>query len=157
MAAMHSSSRVDSSLGRDEEALDIYRKVYQNWVDKHGPDHKCSLWAAEDLIKCLKRLKQHTEAQDRARAAIPLAQRTLGADNLVTLSLRDLDARISLSRDDASSQDKIKALVVWGSVYKVRRRVQGPDHPDTRSLRDDLEMIRTVLELDDATFELLVE
>jgi len=102
-------------------------------------------------------MKQHTEAQDRARAAIPLAQRTLGADNLVTLSLRDLDARISLSRDDASSQDKIKALVVWGSVYKVRRRVQGPDHPDTRSLRDDLEMIRTVLELDDATFELLVE
>ena len=73
------------------------------------------------------------------------------------MSLRDLDARISLSRDDASSQDKIKALVVWGSVFKVRRRVQGPDHPDTRELRDDLETIRTVLELDDATFELLVE
>ena len=43
------------------------------------------------------------------------------------------------------------------SMFKVRRRVQGPDHPDTRELRDDLETIRTVLELDDATFELLVE
>jgi len=144
-------------LGRDEEALDIYRKVYQNWVDKHGPDHKCSLWAAEDLIKCLRQLKQYAEAQDRARAAIPLARRTLGADNIVTLGLREIDARITLSRDDASSQDKIKALVVWGSVFKVRRRVQGPDHPDTRSLRDDLETIRTVLGLDDATFGLLVE
>ena len=144
-------------LGRDEEALDIYRQVYQNWVDKHGPDHKCSLWAAEDLIKCLKKLQQYTEAQDRARAAFPLALRTLGAEDLVTLSLRDLDARLTLSRDGASSQDKIKALVVLGSVFKVRRRVQGRDHPDTRELRDDLDTIRTVLELDDATFELLVE
>ena len=75
-------------------------------------------------------MQRFEEAKRVLRKVIPVAQRVLGTQNELTLSLREDLSRATLD-GESSAEEKRQALRMLEDVAGVRRRVLGPAHPDT--------------------------
>ena len=72
-----------------------------------------------------------------------MAQRVLGAEHDLTLSLREDLSRAILLDGDSSAEEKREALQMLEDTVAVMRRVLGPAHPDTLHAQEKLEIYRT--------------
>ena len=77
----------------------------------------------------------------------PVAQRVLGNDHDVTLSIREDLCRATLD-GESSAEEKREALRMLEDVAAVMRRVLGPAHPDTLHAQKKLEIHRQELSVD---------
>ena len=89
----------------------------------------------------LLQLKRFEEAKELLRKNIPVAQRVLGNDHDVTLSIREDLCRATLS-GQSSAEEKREALQMLEDTVAVMRRVLGPAHPDTRHAHTELKIYR---------------
>jgi hypothetical protein len=83
-------------------------------------------------------MQRFEEAKRVLRKVIPVAQRVLGTQNELTLSLREDLSRATLD-GESSAKEKRQALRMLEDVAGVRRRVLGPAHPETLFTQTELE------------------
>ena len=86
-------------------------------------------------------MQRFEEAKRVLRKVIPVAQRVLGTQNELTLSLREDLSRATLD-GESSAEEKREALRVLDEVAGVMRRVLGPTHPSTLHAQRQLEHYR---------------
>ena len=75
-------------------------------------------------------LERFEEAKRLLRKVAPVAQRVLGAEHDLTLSLRE-DLSRAILDGDSSAEEKREALQMLEDTVAGMRRVLGPAHPDT--------------------------
>ena len=86
-------------------------------------------------------MQRFEEAKRVLRKVIPVAQRVLGTQNELTLSLREDLSRATLD-GESSAKEKRQALRMLEDVAGVMRRVLGPAHPDTLHAQEKLDGYR---------------
>ena len=134
-----------SALGRDEQALQIYRDVYSGRLKLSGEEHTSTLRAAINYAMTLLQVKRFEEAKRLLRKVSPVARRVLGTEHELTLSLREVLSRATLD-GESSAEEKHEALRMLEDVAAVMRRVLGPTHPDTLHAQEKLEGYRQRIE-----------
>jgi len=97
-----------------------------------------TLVAASNVADSLINMQRFEEAKRVLRKVIPVAQRVLGTQNELTLSLREDLSRATLD-GESSAKEKRQALRMLEDVAGVRRRVLGPAHPETLFTQTELE------------------
>jgi len=127
-------------LGRNEEALNLYRDVYSGHLKLHGIGHRQTLTSASNYANTLVQLQHFEEAKALLRKATPAVRRVLGENHELTLKMRSLCAQ-SLYADDCATLDDLReAVTTLGDFERTARRVLGGAHPLTsyiaRNLRD---------------------
>ena len=86
-------------------------------------------------------LQRFEEAKKVLRKVVPVAQRVLGTEHDITLSLREDLSRATL-HGESSAEEKREALRMLEDTAAVMRRVLGPAHPDTLHAQRHLEHYR---------------
>ena len=125
-----------SQVGREAEALESRREVYNDSVRVHGHDDEDTFIAATNFALALSEDGQHAEAQSMFRERLSAAQRTLGPDHWLFFKLC-LGYEISLTADDdAPLQVLMDALVALDDALPRARRVLGPDRPLANALEE---------------------
>ena len=85
-------------------------------------------------------LERFEEAKRLLRKVAPVAQRVLGAEHDLTLSLRE-DLSRAILDGDSSAEEKRGARRTLEEVAGVMRRVLGPVHPDVLHAQERLEYV----------------
>ena len=104
-----------------------------------------TLRAANNYAMHLLQLKRFEQAKRILRRTVPVARRALGADYVLTLSLRE-DLSRAILDGDSSANEKRQALRTLEEVAGIMRRVMGPAHPDTLHAQRKLEGYRQRIE-----------
>jgi hypothetical protein len=102
---------------------------------------------AEDTNYALSlcKLGRSEEAKSWLREMIPIALRTLGETDEVTLSLRKFYAMALFVDAGATLDDIREAVTMLEDLERTRRRVFGGTHPATAEIRDELRNARAKL------------
>ena len=100
-----------------------------------------TLVAASNVADSLINMQRFEEAKRVLRKVIPVAQRVLGTQNELTLSLREDLSRATLD-GESSAEEKREALRMLEELAGVMRRVLGPVHPDTSHAQGMLKVYR---------------
>ena len=126
-------------LGREDEALDLEREIYARDVAMHGADHQESLVAANNIIFALvKNGSKFDEARAFGREQVALARRALGADNSLTLSIEQGNARSQWKDPDATRETLRAVAKTLQDLIRRQRRVLGANHPELLETQQDL-------------------
>ena len=120
-------------LGKHLEALPVYRDVYT--LNRRAYGEEDSLDSALALSIALVNAENFREAKKFISAQLHICQRLHGADDLLTLRLRQTYA-IALSADSNALEDLIEAEATLADVYRVMRRVLGDTHYDTQHVQN---------------------
>ena len=84
-----------------------------------------------NLVINLIELERFQEAKRLLRKVAPVAQRVLGNDHELTLSIRENLCLATLD-GESPAEEKRDALKMFEDTLGVMRRVLGPQHPDTQ-------------------------
>jgi len=141
LVAQGNLSNTYEALGRFEDSLRLRQEVYTGYLKFAGVEHPPTLRAGNNYAIHLLELQRFKEAKRVLRKVTPVAQRVLGTENDITLSLREDLSRATLD-GESSAEEKREALRVLEDVAGVRRRVLGPAHPDTLYGQRQLERYR---------------
>ena len=117
-------------LGRLEDASLMQRDVYSGWLKLTGEEDVKTLRAANNCAWGLINLRRFEEARKLLRKMTPVARRTLGDDNSLTLVMRWAYAR-SYGDTDATLDDLREAETTLEETARTARRCLGCAHPDT--------------------------
>ena len=128
-------------IGRLDDALHTQRDVYSGRLKLNGEEHEMTLRAANNYAMSLIDIKRFEEAKRLLRKMTPVARRVLGAENKITLSMRE-DLSRAILDGDSSANEKRQALRTLEEVAGIMRRVMGPAHPDTLHAQRKLEGYR---------------
>ena len=109
---------------------------FVKWLPRKQP-----IRAANNYALTLLELQRFEEAKGILRRTVPVAQRTLGAEHELTLSLREYLSHATLD-GESSAEEKHEALRMLEDVAGIMRRVMGPAHPDTLHAQRELEWHR---------------
>ena len=125
---------VYEKLGRDEEALALYRRAYALRAQALSEEHRETLQSLAKVGGALSALGQ-AEAESNLHLALESCRSVLGPDDPETLGVQNLQAlnlyRLGrLGECEACSRD----------VLERRTRVLGPAHPDTLRTMNELGM-----------------
>ena len=116
-------------LGRNEQALNMFRDVYSGRLRLKGEEHKKTLSAANNYALSLLKAKRFADIKSLLRKMIPVAQRVLGESNDLTPKMRGCYA-MALYRDpDATLDDLREAVSTVEDAERIARRVFGGAHP----------------------------
>ena len=129
-------------LGRKEESLGVYRKIYAKAVELHGKSDERSFTATVNLSSCLHNGGHFTEAIALLRQGIPEAKNALGAEHPLTLSLCHALAQCLCDEHGASPEQIREAVALLESTLRTSQRVFGRAHPTTKGLERDLAIAR---------------
>ena len=103
------------------------------------------LLAANNYANCLNELKRYQEAKKVLRKLMPVARRTLGEDNYLTLLMRWNYAE-ALYKDPAATLDDLReAEATLEDAERIARRVFGGAHPFTVDHEQSLQNARAAL------------
>lgn len=136
------------ALGHHDHALGLHRCLLPGWVAEYGEEHESLLLAACTLAGALITCGENSyhEARSLMQEKIPIAQRALGPDHIMTLRLRARYARTMFWNDDAAFRsERLEAKAVLEDVVLRARRVHGPEHPGTKRFEKDLETASEVV------------
>ncbi len=127
-------ANVYEKLGRDEEALALYRRAYALRVQALGEEHPDTLQALAKVGAVLSALRP-AEAESVLHRALETCRRVLGPDDPETLGVQNHQAMLlyrqgKLEECEASSRD----------VLERRTRVLGPAHVETLRTMNELGM-----------------
>ena len=124
-------------LGRQDEALDIHRRVFTVRHARCGDGRTLDLEtieAAVNLSTSLQLLERHDEAARLLRPLMPGVHRALGSEHEQAIKLcRILGAALTHSSD---SKDCDEGLSLLKTTLRTARQVLGPNHPNTLTLED---------------------
>jgi eukaryotic-like serine/threonine-protein kinase len=70
-----------ATLGRDDEALPLYRRAFTLWNDALGPMHPNTLMALDNVAEVLKRMDLLDEAEASVLRSLAAREKVLGADH----------------------------------------------------------------------------
>ena len=124
-------------LGRLEDASLMQRDVYSGWLKLTGVEDVKTLRAANNCAWGLINLRRFEEARKLLRKMTPVARRTLGDDNSLTLVMRWAYAR-SYGDTDATLDDICEAEATLADTERIAERVLGSEHPLTAAIERDL-------------------
>jgi len=131
-------------LGRLEDASLMQRDVYSGWLKLTGEEDVKTLRAANNCAWGLINLRRFEEARKLLRKMTPVARRTLGDDNSLTLVMRWAYAR-SYGDTDATLDDLREAETTLEETARTARRFLGCAHPDTLGIEKSLRDARAAL------------
>merc|ERR1712032_241731 len=117
------------------------RDVYSGTVKLKGKEHVDAIRECGNYALNLLELRRFGEAKKLLRKTMPVAQRVLGNDHDVTLSIREDLCHATLN-GGSSAEEKREALQMLEDTVAVIRRVMGPAHPDTLHAQEKLEIYR---------------
>ncbi len=131
-------------LGRLEDASLMQRDVYSGWLKLTGVEDVKTLRAANNCAWGLINLRRFEEARKLLRKMTPVARRTLGDDNSLTLVMRWAYAR-SYGDTAATPDDLREAETTLEETARTARRFLGGAHPDTLGIEKSLRDARAAL------------
>lgn len=116
-------ARVLFGQGKQEEALGLWERSYEEISGALGPDHIQSLIMAHNTAMTLKDLGRLPEAEAMAADIVERRERTLGPDHPQTLAARDLYAGVLMK----AGRER-EAVPILRAVVEGRARMLGEDH-----------------------------
>jgi len=121
------------SVGRFDEAIELYERVLadQKWV--LGPDHPNTLTTRSNLAGAYRSVGRFDEAIELYERVLADQERVLGPDHPKTLTTRN---NLAVAYHSAGRFDEAIELFEW--VLADRVRVLGPDHPKTLTTCNNL-------------------
>jgi len=144
-------------LGRDEQALSMYRDLYSGRLRFDGEEHKKTLLAASNYALSLGCLGHFEEARSLLRKTIPAARRVLGESHETTLGMRMVYAN-AISCDDGTTLDDLReAVTTLEETERSARRVFGGAHPITAGMGKALRKARAELRDREGAVESILE
>ena len=146
---MNSSASSMSSLGRHDEALKIYRFIYNTKVQRCGDDESTFITLkcfSDSLCQCAEEGKPHLFAENlsllRENVGTGVAQRVLGPHHPVLLQLRSALAYAIFTDEGTSREDRRAQLAVFEDIARVARRVLGAAYPLTMNFENNVDWVR---------------
>jgi hypothetical protein len=130
-------------LGRHESSLSMYRDVHADCVRLLGEEHKSTIIASLGRVYPLISLQHFDQAKTFLRKTMPVAQRALGENDDITLSIR-LKFAEALYKD-ATLADLREAVTTLEEIERTARRVFGGAHPTTVAIENELRDVRAAL------------
>jgi len=132
-------------IGRLDEGLRLLRDVYSGQLKLSGEEDSSTLKAASNFASSLVDLRRFEEARSVLRKSVPVARRSLGENDLITLTLRTHYAK-ALYEDASATLDDLRAAVTTlEDSARISKRVLGGKHPLTIAIEHNLEMARKAL------------
>ena len=101
--------------------------------------------AASNYTNSLTELKRYQEAKKVLRKLMPVARRTLGEDNYLTLLMRWNYAEALSTDPSATLADLREAVTTLEELERTARRVFGGAYPYTKNVENDLRHARAKL------------
>ena len=122
----------------NHNALPLMRRVVEARERTLGADHVLTMGSTASLINCLRMSERIDEALEVSRALATRGVRVLGRDDRDALRYVNLFASC-LSHSQLKPADQpAAALALFNVALEGRRRVLGPEHPDTIQTEHDL-------------------
>ena len=121
------------SVGRFDEAIELFEWVLADRVRVLGPDHPKTLTTCNNLAVAYHSAGRFDEAIELYERVLADQERVLGPDHPDTLITRN---NLAGAYHSAGRFDEAIELFEW--VLADRVRVLGPDHPDTLATRNNL-------------------
>ena len=134
-----------SALGREEQALNLFRDVYSGRLKLLGAEHPNTLASANNYAVSLKTIDRFEEARSLMRKTIPIARRILGEGNELTLTMRWIYAEALYKDPGATLDDLREAVTTLEDAKRIARRVLGSAHPTTAGIEKSLREARAAL------------
>ena len=134
-----------ADLGRDEEALEMKRDVYSGRLKLNGEEHRETIREANNYAALLKNYHRHKEAKSLLRRTIPVAQRVLGENYLIFVTMEKFYAEALYKDPDATLDDLREAVTTLEDAARIARRVLGGAHPTTVGIEDTLQDAQATL------------
>ena len=138
----------------------MQRGVYSGYMKLMGEEHVKTLTAANnlasiliDLQRELYRFPQFLEVKIFLEKTIPLARRTLGETNDITLMMRMNYAMALKGNTNATQDDLSEAVTTLEETEWIARRVLGGAHPDAMQFELSLQNARAALRARETTCE----
>ena len=126
-----------SALGREEQALNLFRDVYSGRLKLLGAEHPSTLASANNYAVSLKTIDRFEEARSLMRKTIPIARRILGEGNELTLTMRWIYAEALYKDPGATLDDLREAVTTLEDTERTARRVLGGAHPLVVDIGDE--------------------
>ena len=121
------------SVGRFDEAIELYERVLADQERVLGPDHPKTLTTCNNLAVAYHSAGRFDEAIELYERVLADQERVLGPDHPDTLATRN-----NLAAAYHSVGRFGEAIELYERVLADRVRVLGPDHPDTLATRNNL-------------------
>ncbi|MFJ9129760.1 tetratricopeptide repeat protein, partial [Streptomyces sp. NPDC102340] len=122
-----------SAAGLFDQAIDYDRATMRRSLQLHGPDHRDTLGARNNLAVSYSAAGRVQEALDLRERVLADYKRLFSPDHPDTLT-----ARNNLASSYSAAGRVQEALDLRERVLTDRERLLGPDHPDTLSARNNL-------------------
>jgi hypothetical protein len=119
--------------GQYHTALPHAHAWYQRWSTQHGPDHRHTIWAANQLATAHGYLGHHHKARELDEDTLTRRRRVLGEDHPNTLTSAN-----NLATDLSALGEHQAARELDEDTLTRRRRVLGEDHPNTLASANNL-------------------
>ena len=121
------------TVGRTEEAINLYKQTLQDSITGLGEDHPHTLIARNDLAHAYQTASRPNEAIDLHQQAVEDRTRILGEDHPHTLI-----ARNDLAHAYQEAGRLNEAITLFTQNLQDSIRVLGENHPDTLASRNSL-------------------
>ena len=121
------------SVGRFDEAIELYERVLADQERVLGPDHPDTLTVRNNLAFAYHSAGRFGEAIELFERVLADQERVLGPDHPGTLTTRN---SLAGAYEDVGRFGE--AIELFERVLADQERVLGPDHPDTLNARDNL-------------------
>ena len=126
------------------------RGVYSGFLKLKGEESRDTLGVANNCASSLLNLKRFKEAKEFLREKLPVARRTLGKNDMVTLLIMGCYAE-ALCRDPAATLDDLReGVTTLEEIERTARRVLGGANPVTTGIEAELRCARAALEAREA-------
>ena len=126
-------------LGRENEAISLSQEVHDGIVSIFGRSHTQTMDSAINLAVALNQFGRRAESKRLLNEHITIA-RQRGPNDKTVLTLRAVLAETIIHDDDPT-----EAVTIFEDVDRRMRRVLGPAHPQSQSVRRGLEEARAKL------------
>ena len=139
------------NLGRNEQALNMFRDVYSGRLKLEGEESLETLGSANNLAATLKVLAHFQEAKALLRKSTPVARRILGENHLLTLMMRKSYGEVLCRADGTTLDDLHESVATLEDTARTARRVLGGAHPTVEGIESSLRNSRALLRAREAS------
>jgi tetratricopeptide (TPR) repeat protein len=129
-AARHELGLAFIGLGRQEEALKLFRELVLLRTTKLGVRHPDTLRSGNGQARALAGLHHFVEAEQQGRAVLAMQTQVLGEEHPDTLATRT-DLAMTMDAQDRHNGAEWELR----NVLAIQQRVLGAEHPDTLRTR----------------------
>ena len=133
------------ALGRLDDMLHVDRKAYADAQILYGRTNERTILIGDNLTTALSKCKLFAEAKLSAREIFGLAQQSLPETHFARIGAAKRLAEAVIKDPDSGYVDWVEAEALYAGVVPMARRVFGPEHPETRDIVHNFEVVRGAL------------